>query len=143
MRGTALGYVDVILPSPAIAQEQKKNKNSSKLMLDRQIDVKALTVTFWPFLSSRPNHNPSEVGSQPFLPWSLAQKPQQGRIRWWALWLVELCKGKTRIQVQKSVFLRQKTIRAGTNGSAQCSGWEQRQGSVTGPLLLTERPLAQ
>lgn len=44
-------------------------------------------------------------------------------------------------QVQKSIFLRQKSTRAGRNGSAQHSGWEQRQGSITGPLLLTETPL--
>lgn len=44
----------------------------------------SLTVTFCPFLSSQPNHNPSEEDSQSFLPRSLAQKPQQGRIRWWS-----------------------------------------------------------
>lgn len=42
----------------------------------------SLTVTFCPFLSSQPSHNPSEEDSQPFLPRSLAQKPQEGRIRW-------------------------------------------------------------
>lgn len=85
--GTALGYTDIILFLPAIAwqcQEQKKNKKASNQVIDRWMWKLSLTVTFCPFLSSWPSHNPSEEDSQPFLPRSLAQKPQQGRIRWWS-----------------------------------------------------------
>lgn len=43
-------------------------------------------------------------------------------------------------QGQKSIFPRQQTPGAGTNGSAQHSGWEQEQGRITGPWLPPEMP---
>lgn len=44
----------------------------------------SFSLTCCPFLSSQPSYNPSEEDLQPFLPRRLAQKPQQGRIKWWS-----------------------------------------------------------
>lgn len=98
--------------------------------------MEAVTVTFCPFLSSQPNHNPSEMGSQPFLPRSLAQKPPRGQNQVVGTAGGGVMQRQNQNLVQKSIFLRQKTTGAGTNGSAQCSEWEQRQGGITGPLPL-------